>query len=71
MKPTFFVIGKKAIFAQKIWDPSNSLHVALAFIFSVNQDVIQADNNKNIEFFGQNLIDVALEVALEAGRSFE
>ena len=39
--------------------------MALAFILSVNQDVIQVDNDQNIEFFGQNLVDVALE----AGRS--
>ena len=39
--------------------------MALAFILRVNQDVIQVNNGKNIEFFGQNLVDVALE----AGRS--
>ena len=41
--------------------------MTLAFIFGINEDVIQVNNNKDIKFFGQNLIDVALE----AGRSVE
>ena len=67
MKPTFFQIGEKAILSQKVQDPLNGLHVALAFILSVNQDVIQVDNNENIEFFGQNLVDVALEAGRGVG----
>ena len=65
MKPTFFQIGEKVILPQKVPDSLNGLHVALAWIFNVNQDVIQVDNDKNIEFFGQNFVDVPLE----AGRS--
>ena len=65
MKPEFFQIGKKAILSQKVWDPLDGLHMAQAFIFNINQDVIQVDNVENIEFFGQRLVDVALE----AGRS--
>ena len=37
--------------------------MALAFILNINQDVIQIDNDKNIEFFGQNPIDIALEAS--------
>ena len=33
----------------------------LALIFSINKDIIQINNNKNIEFLDQDLIDVALE----------
>ena len=39
----------------------------LAFIFRVNQRVIQVDNDKNIEFFGKNIIDVALEADQSVG----
>ena len=67
MKPTFFQIGKKTIFLQKVWDPLDGLYVALAFIFNVNQDVIQVNNDKNIEFFSQNFVDVALEVGQSIG----
>ena len=67
VKSAFFQIGKKPILLQKIQHSLHGLHVALGFIFSVNQNVIQVHNNKNIEFFGQNLVDIALE----AGRSVE
>lgn len=31
------------------------------FIFSINKSVIIVHNDKNIEFFCQNLVDIALE----------
>ena len=31
------------------------------FIFSINKDVIKIHNNKNIKFFYQDLVDVALK----------
>ena len=65
MKPAFFQIGEKPILPQKIQHPLHNFYVILAFIFGVNKDVIQVNNYKNIEFFGQDLIDVALK----AGRS--
>ena len=40
MKPTFFQIGKKTILPQKIWDSLDNLHMALAFILNLNEDVI-------------------------------
>ena len=40
---------------------SNNINVALAFIFDINQNVIQVDNYKNVKFFGQDLIDITLE----------
>ena len=61
MKMTFFEISKKTVFPQLFEELSNGPHVALTFILGVNQDVIQADNDKNIEFFGQNLDNVALK----------
>ena len=33
----------------------NNIIVALTFILTVNQDVIQINNYKDIGFFGQNL----------------
>ena len=40
MKLAFFQIGQKLILPQKIQYPMYGLHVALAFIFGVNVDVI-------------------------------
>ena len=36
----------------------------LALIFSVEEDVIQVYNNKDIKFFWQDLIDITLEASL-------
>ena len=40
MEPTYFQIGKKPILLQKIQDPLHGFHVALTFIFGINEDVI-------------------------------
>ena len=33
----------------------------------LDQDIVKIDNNKNIIFFGQDLVDVALEVQQSVG----
>lgn len=35
----------------------------LTLIFSINKDIIQIYDNKNIQFFGQDLIDITLEAS--------
>lgn len=35
--------------------------MVFTLIISINEDVIKVDNNKNFEFFGNNLIDIALK----------
>ena len=67
VKPVFFQIGKKLIFSQKIQHLLHSVYMTLAFIFGVNKYIIQVNNNKNIEFLGQNLIDIALEAGQSVG----
>lgn len=49
-----------AMFPQFFKNPFNSIDTAWTWSLYVNDDVIQVDNNKNIEFFGKNLVDVAL-----------
>ena len=61
MKTTLFEVGKKAVFPQFVQHPLDSIDVSLACILSIDQDVIQVDNHKNVKFFGQDLIDVILE----------
>ena len=65
MKLAFFQIGKKLILEQKIKYLLHGLYMTVVFIFGVNEDVIQVNNDKNIELLGQDLINIALE----AGRS--
>ena len=61
MKTTLFKVGKKAMFPQFVQHPLDSINVSLACIFSIDQDVIQVDDHENIEFFGQDLINITLE----------
>ena len=67
MELTLFQIGKKAIFPQNVSDPLHDFHVILALILSINKDVIQVHNDKNINFFYQDLIDVTLEAGRGVG----
>ena len=62
MKMTLFQVGKKAVFSQFVQHPSDSIDMSLACILGIDQDVIQVKDHKNVEFFGQDLIDVTLEV---------
>ena len=41
----------------------NNIDVSLICIFSINHNVIQINNSKNIEFFGQNLINIILKTS--------
>ena len=61
MKTTLIEVGKKVVFLQFGQHLSNKIDVSLARIFGIDQDVIQVNNYKNVEFFGQDLIDVILE----------
>ena len=51
------------MFLQFFKNKLNDINVGLAKIFDVNEDVIQLNNNKDIKFFGQNLIDIALKTS--------
>ena len=62
MKTTLFEFGKKAVFSRFIQHLVDSIDMSLACIFIVDQNVIQVNNHENVKFFGQDLIDVILEV---------
>ena len=51
MEPTSLHIGKQAIFPQKIQYPPRGLHVTLTLILSVDKDVIQIHDDKDIKLF--------------------
>lgn len=46
---------------QLLKDPPYGLHVALTWVFSGNEDVIQVYDNENVQLFGQNLVDLTLK----------
>ena len=61
METAFLEVGKKAVFLQFLENPSNGIDVSLAWVFGIDEDVIEVNNDKNIEFLGQDLINISLE----------
>ena len=61
MKMTLLEVGKKAVFPQFLENSSNGINVSLAWVLGVDENVIKVNNNKDIKFLGQNLINIALE----------
>ena len=61
MKTTLLEVGKKAIFLQFFENSLNSIDVSLAWVFGLDEDVIEINNDKNIKFLGQDLVNKALE----------
>lgn len=41
----------------------NSIHVTWTTSFDINPNVIDVDNNKNIKFFYQSFVDIALKAS--------
>ena len=67
METTFLEFGKKAVFLQFLENPLNSINMSLAWVLGVDEDVIEVNNDENIKFLGQDLVNIALE----AGRCVE
>ena len=45
------------------------LDVVFSFVFGVDEDIIQIYNDKDIELFYKNLIDITLEYCRSVGQS--
>ena len=61
MEPAILQIGKETVFPKVFEYLLNGFDVSLAGIFSIDQDVVQVYNDKDIELLGQDLIDVTLK----------
>lgn len=48
MEMTLFEISKKAIFPQMFQNPPNCINMELAWVFTINKNIIQIDNDKYI-----------------------
>ena len=68
MEAAFLEFGKKDVFPQFLKNPSNCIEVSLFWVLSVDNDVIEVNNDKDIEFFGQDLINIALEAGQYIGQ---
>ena len=67
MESTFLGVGNKPVFSQFLKNLRNGIDVRLAWIFGIDEDVIEVNSDKDIEFLSQNLVNIALK----AGRYFE
>ena len=63
METAFLQICIKAIFPEDVQNPSNGFDVSLPWIFDIDKNIIQIYNDKDIELFRQDLIDIALEAS--------
>ena len=61
MEPTLFQVGKQAIFSQDVQDLRYSFYVTPFLILSIDEDVIQINNDEDIKFLYQDLINVTLD----------
>ena len=61
METIFLEISKKAVFLQFFKNLSNGIDMSLAWVFGVDEDVIEVNNDKNIKFLDQDLVNIALE----------
>ena len=68
METTLFEVGKKAVFPQFLENPSDGIDVSLAWVLGVDEDVIEVNNDEDIEFLGQDLVNVALEAGRGVGQ---
>ena len=67
METTLLEVGKKAVFPQFLENPSNGIDVSLAGVLGVDENVIEVNNDKDIKFLGQDLVNVALEAGWGVG----
>ena len=61
METIFLEVGKKAVFPQFLKNLSNDVDVSIVWVFGVNENVIKVNNDKDIKFLRQDLVNIALE----------
>ena len=68
METAFVEVGKKTVFPQFVKNPLNGIDVSLAWILCINEDVIKVNNDKNIKFLSQDLVNIALKAGRCVGQ---
>lgn len=46
---------------ERINDSVYNIHIWLAMVFGIDQDIVQVYNNKNIKLLGKDFINIALK----------
>ena len=68
METTLLEVGKKAVFPQFLENSLDGIDGSLAWVLGVDDNVIEINNDKDIEFLGQDLVNVALEAGRGVGQ---
>ena len=68
METTLLEVGKKAVFPQFLENPLDGIDVSLTRILGVYGNVIKVNNDEDIEFLGQDHVNVALEAGRGVGQ---
>lgn len=66
---TFLQICITNVFFWGFQNPPNDFNVISALIFYIDKNIIQVNSNKNIKFFSQNLVGIALKASRYIGRA--
>ena len=60
MELAFIQVGKEPMLSKLAKDLAYSLYMWLTYFFSIDQNIVQIHNNKDVKLFSKNLIDVVL-----------
>ena len=61
MEMAFLEVDKKAVFPQFFENPSNGINVSLAWVFGVDEDVIEVNYRVYVQYFLQHIVHEILE----------
>lgn len=69
MEPTLFQVGEKPVFSELVKDQVDGLHMWLACLLGIDQDVVRIYDDKDIELFSEDFADIALKTGWRVGES--
>ena len=57
------------MFSELLQDPAHCIYVWLARVLDIDQNVIQVDNDKDVQFLGKDFVNVTLEASWSVGEA--
>lgn len=69
MKSALLKAGVKAVFSQFVKNPLNGRNMCMTWVINIDENIIEINDNKDLKLFGQNLIDITLEIGQSVGKS--
>ena len=59
------------MFSKLLQDPAHCIYLWLARVLDIDQNVIQVDNDKDVQFYSKDFVDVTLEASWSVGEAKE